>query len=327
MKNSQGVRHGRRRGSSSPGAVLAAVEHRARTAPRGSASAGRHHRRPAVPSVVHRIEVNHRAGAAAACGPPPAPRRRTGPPADRAYVPSAGGPSPGRSAAGRRGSGQVERGGGGLRHGGRHTSIPRAKRPTGCGKGRSGDDPLRPISSRRSPAPESPDGPRRPPRSSPPVSPAAVPESSRPGDAPTGVVLVMADDLGFAQVGYPIGPRDEPHPVLSDASPQRHGRRTGCGWDGFRSAAFTCSPTPGQRADRPHQRPHPAWRSTATRSTPNEITLAQLAAATPGTATGTPRQMAPRRPPRAGAVPILKDDPLGPGPFGFDDLAERDELF
>ena len=131
---------------------------------------------------------------------------------------------------------------------------------------------------------------------------------------PAGVVLVMADDLGFAQVGYPIGPRDEPHPALN--TPHLNAMAAnGLRLDGFRSAAFTCSPTrasvlTGRTNDRTGVREH------GYPLNPNEITLAGLLGDA-GYATGHfgKWHLDGLRGP---GVPILKDDPLSPGRFGFD---------
>ncbi|MFH5804628.1 sulfatase [Alienimonas sp. DA493] len=145
------------------------------------------------------------------------------------------------------------------------------------------------------------------------ASSLAVPDGA-PVEPPRGVVLVMADDLGFAQVGYPIGPRDQPHPVLETPhlnAMAAHGLRL----DGFRSAAFTCSPTrasvlTGRTNDRTGVQEH------GYPLNPNEITLAQLLRDA-GYATGHFGKWHLNGL-RGPGVPILKDDPLGPGPFGFD---------
>ncbi|QDT16421.1 sulfatase family protein [Alienimonas californiensis] len=131
---------------------------------------------------------------------------------------------------------------------------------------------------------------------------------------PRGVVLVMADDLGFAQVGYPIGLRDEPHPVLQ--TPHLNAMAAnGLRLDGFRSAAFTCSPTrasvlTGRTNDRTGVLEH------GYPLNPNEITLAQLLRDA-GYATGHfgKWHLDGFRGP---GVPILEDDPLSPGNFGFE---------
>ena len=125
---------------------------------------------------------------------------------------------------------------------------------------------------------------------------------------PDGVVLVMADDLGFAQVGY----RD--HPVLKTphlAALAAAGLRL----DGFRAAAFTCSPTrasvlTGRTNDRSGVREH------GYPLNPNEITLpALLRTAGYRTAHFGKWHLNGLRGP---GVPVLKDDPLSPGRFGYD---------
>ncbi len=141
-----------------------------------------------------------------------------------------------------------------------------------------------------------------------------APPAPTPAPAPVGVVLVMADDLGFAQVGYPIGHRDRPHPLLNTphlGAMAANGLRL----DGFRSAAFTCSPTrasvlTGRTNDRTGVKEHGYPLNV------NEITLAQLLGDA-GYATGHFGKWHLNGL-RGPGVPILKDDPLGPGPFGFD---------
>ncbi|NNJ27936.1 sulfatase family protein [Alienimonas chondri] len=150
-----------------------------------------------------------------------------------------------------------------------------------------------------------------------PLAPVvAAAEDARAFDPPPprGIVLVMADDLGFAQVGYPIGPRDEPHPVLK--TPHLNAMAAnGLRLDGFRSAAFTCSPTrasvlTGRTNDRTGVQEH------GYPLNPNEITLPQLLKDA-GYATGHFGKWHLNGL-RGPGVPILKDDPLGPGPFGFE---------
>ena len=147
-----------------------------------------------------------------------------------------------------------------------------------------------------------------------PVPAPDVPAPDAAPAPPTGIVLVMADDLGFAQVGYPIGLRDEPHPVLKTPNLNTMAA-AGLRLDGFRSAAFTCSPTrasvlTGRTNDRTGVKEH------GYPLNPNEITIAQLLKGA-GYATGHfgKWHLSGFRGP---GVPILGDDPLGPGPFGFE---------
>ena len=136
---------------------------------------------------------------------------------------------------------------------------------------------------------------------------AAIPGAAPP-PPPAGIVLVMADDMGFGQVGY------RNHPVLE--TPHLDAMAAaGFRLDGFRSAAFTCSPTrasvlTGRTNDRTGVREHgfPLH--------PAEITLPQLLGGA-GYATGHFGKWHLNGL-RGPGVPVLGDDPLSPGRFGFD---------
>ena len=135
-----------------------------------------------------------------------------------------------------------------------------------------------------------------------------------PAEPPRGVVLVMADDMGFGQTGYPNPVTGRPHPALEtphlDAMAAAGLRLTG-----FRSAGFTCSPTrasvlTGRTPDRTGVRDH------GFPLNPNEVTLPQLLnAAGYRTAHFGKWHLNGLRGP---GVPILADDPLSPGRFGYD---------
>ena len=148
----------------------------------------------------------------------------------------------------------------------------------------------------------------------PPASSPAAGSVADSVEPPRGVVLVMADDLGFAQVGYPIGPRDEPHPILKTPHLVEMAAN-GLRLDGFRAAAFNCSPTrasvlTGRTNDRTGVTNHGVPLNS------NEITVAQLLRDA-GYATGHfgKWHLNGLRGPGA---PIFADDPLNPGRLGFD---------
>ena len=135
-----------------------------------------------------------------------------------------------------------------------------------------------------------------------------------PPAPPTGVVLVMADDLGFAQTGYAVPGLRGPHPVLR--TPHLNAMAAnGLSLDGFRAGAFTCSPTratvlTGRTNDRTGVKEHgyPLH--------PAEVTLPRLLGGA-GYATGHfgKWHLSGFQGP---GVPVLADDPLSPGRFGFD---------